>query len=290
MEVKYSVYDKKISKAACEIARSAGQTLTKHYLIRAKKHLKIEFKGDPTNLVTDVDRKVEKEIVRYIETNFPDHGILSEEGASCRPSSRYLWIIDPLDGTTNYAHGYPHFAISIGIERDGEIIIGVVYDPLRDELFFAMKGLGARLNGRRIHVSNEKDLDRSLLLTGFPYDIRVSQENNLNHWNAFALRCQAVRRDGSAALNLAYVAAGRADGFWEIKLKPWDTAAGHLLVLEAEGMVTDFMNNPVDIFGKEIVASNGKIHSQILKCINDTRTHHKETVPFLSGKNFELKA
>lgn len=288
MEPKYSVFDKKISKAACEIARKAGQTLTKHYLIRTRKRLKIEFKGDPTNLVTDVDKKVEKQIAQFIESNFPDHGILSEEGISCRPSSKYLWIVDPLDGTTNFAHGYPHFAISIGIERDGEVIIAVVYDPLRDELFFAMKGLGARLNGRRIHVSNEKELDKSLLLTGFPYDIRVSYENNLNLWNTFALKSQAVRRDGSAALNLAYVAAGRADGFWEIKLKPWDTAAGSLLVLESGGVVTDFVNKPVDIFGKEIVASNGKIHSQMLTCIKETCC--KDTVPVLDGKNFELKA
>ncbi|MGC8927105.1 MAG: inositol monophosphatase family protein [Myxococcota bacterium] len=288
MEPKYSVFDKKISKAACEIARKAGQTLTRHYLIRTRKRLKIEFKGDPTNLVTDVDKKVEKQIAQFIESNFPDHGILSEEGISCRPSSKYLWIVDPLDGTTNFAHGYPHFAISIGIERDGEVIIAVVYDPLRDELFFAMKGLGARLNGRRIHVSNEKELDRSLLLTGFPYDIRVSYENNLNLFNTFALKSQAVRRDGSAALNLAYVAAGRADGFWEIKLKPWDTAAGSLLVSEAGGTVTDFVNKPVDIFGKEIVATNGKIHSQVLTCIKETCC--KDTVPVLDGKNFEIKA
>ncbi|MGB9599517.1 MAG: inositol monophosphatase family protein [Myxococcota bacterium] len=288
MEPKYSVFDKKISKAACEIARKAGQTLTRHYLIRTRKRLKIEFKGDPTNLVTDVDKKVEKQIAQFIESNFPDHGILSEEGISCRPSSKYLWIVDPLDGTTNFAHGYPHFAISIGIERDGEVIIAVVYDPLRDELFFAMKGLGARLNGRRIHVSNEKELDRSLLLTGFPYDIRVSYENNLNLFNTFALKSQAVRRDGSAALNLVYVAAGRADGFWEIKLKPWDTAAGSLLVSEAGGTVTDFVNKPVDIFGKEIVATNGKIHSQVLTCIKETCC--KDTVPVLDGKNFEIKA
>lgn len=288
MEPKYSVLDKKISKAACEIARKAGQTLIKHYLIRTRKRLKIEFKGDSTNLVTDVDKKVEKQIAQFIESNFPEHGILSEEGISCRPSSKYLWIVDPLDGTTNFAHGYPHFSISIGIERDGEVIIAVVYDPLRDELFFAMKGLGARLNGRRIHVSNEKELDKSLLLTGFPYDIRVSYENNLNLWNAFVLKCQAVRRDGSAALNLAYVAAGRADGFWEIKLKPWDTAAGSLLVMEAGGTVTDFVNRPVDIFGKEIVASNGKIHSQMLECIKETCC--KEAVPLLDGKNFEIKA
>jgi myo-inositol-1(or 4)-monophosphatase len=137
-------------------------------------------------------------------------------------------------------------------------------------------------------VSNEKELDKSLLLTGFPYDIRVSYENNLNLWNAFALKSQAVRRDGSAALNLAYVAAGRADGFWEIKLKPWDTAAGSLLVSEAGGVVTDFVNKPVDIFGKEIVASNGKIHSQMLTCIKETCC--KDTVPVLDGKNFELKA
>ncbi len=288
MDPKYSVFDKKVSKAACEIARKAGQTLIRHYMIRTRKKLKIEFKGDPTNLVTDVDRKVEKQIAQYIETVFPDHGILSEEGISCRPSSKYLWIVDPLDGTTNFAHGYPHFAISIGIERDGDIIIAVVYDPLRDELFFAMKGLGSRLNGRRIHVTGEKELDKSLLLTGFPYDIRVSYENNLNLFNTFAIKCQAVRRDGSAALNLAYVAAGRADGFWEIKLKPWDIAAGSLLVSEAGGIVTDFVNKPVDIFGKEILASNGKIHSEMLTYIKETTG--KNTLPFLNGKNFEIKA
>jgi myo-inositol-1(or 4)-monophosphatase len=226
----------------------------------------IAFKG-AINLVTEMDTRAERVVVETLLHAFPDHGILAEEEATRENGSPFRWIIDPLDGTTNYAHGYPCFAVSLALESAGEVIVGVVYDPMREELFSAGKGLGAHLNGQPIAVSAVDSLILSLLATGFPYDRGVSEKNNLNHFNELLMASQEVRRDGSAALDLCSVAAGRFDGFWELKLKPWDVAAGILIVREAGGTVSDFRGTRSSIHNLEIVASNGRIHSQMLKLL-----------------------
>jgi len=227
------------------------------------KEKKIEFKGE-INLVTEVDKICESRIIEIINKAFPEHNILTEETPMPEGSSPYRWIIDPLDGTTNYAHGYPRFCTSIALELEGEICLGAIYDPLLDELFTAHKGQGAFLNGERIAVSTTERLTNALICTGFPYDLRESPVNNVNHFNNFIMEARAVRRDGSAALDLCYVAMGRFDGFWELKLYAWDVAAGKLIVEEAGGVVTDFGGGPLDIYGQEILASNGLIHEEMI--------------------------
>ena len=232
----------------------------------------ISYKGE-INLVTEMDRLSEKTVVDTILRAFPRHGILAEEDARIESESGYLWVIDPLDGTTNYAHGYPNFSVSIGLEHKGEVVVGVVYDPMRDELYTAQKGQGAFLNGNPIIVSKHDTLIRSLLATGFPYDRTTSAENNLNYFNALIMASQEVRRSGSASLDLCNLAAGRLDGYWELKLQPWDVAAGSLIVREAGGTVTDFSGKRSSIRDKEVVASNGRIHEQILEIIERARHH-----------------
>jgi myo-inositol-1(or 4)-monophosphatase len=230
------------------------------------KDKKVEFKGE-INLVTEVDRICEARIVEIIREVFPEHNILTEETPMPENSSFYRWVIDPLDGTTNYAHGYPFFCTSVALELEGEIVLGVIYDPLLDELFTAQEGQGAFLNGARISVSATERLTEALLCTGFPYDLRESPVNNLDHFNNFIMEARAVRRDGSAALDLCYVAMGRFDGFWELKLNPWDVAAGKLLVEEAGGVVTDFAGGPLDIYGQETLATNGRIHEEMIRVL-----------------------
>jgi len=222
-------------------------------------------------LVTEMDLLAEKVIVSEIRKRYPDHSLLAEEKTDLRGDSPYRWVIDPLDGTTNYAHGYPVFSLSIALEKAGEVILGVVYDPTRDELFVGKKGKGARLNGRKIHVSSTPKLSECLLATGFPYDIRETAADNFDHFRNFALRVHAVRRAGSAALDLCYVAAGRFDGFWEMKLGPWDLAAGSLMVREAGGKVTDFLGTPLVLDGKYVLASNGKIHREMIQLLKRGR-------------------
>ncbi len=226
----------------------------------------VKYKG-AVNLVTEMDLLSEKVIVSEIRKRYPDHSLLAEEKTSLQENSPFRWIIDPLDGTTNYAHGFPVFSVSIALEKAGEVLLGVVYDPTRDELFVGKKGKGARLNGRKIHVSSTPKLSKSLLATGFPYDLRENPADNFDHFRNFALRVHAVRRVGSAALDLCYVAAGRFDGFWEMRLGPWDLAAGGLMLREAGGKITDFLGNPVGLDGKHVVASNGKIHREMLKVL-----------------------
>jgi myo-inositol-1(or 4)-monophosphatase len=260
------------TKLAIDTAIKAGKIIIKH----SGRVKKIGFK-DAVNLVTDVDKLSEEMITSSIRSMFPDHGILTEESKEKRSASEFKWVIDPLDGTTNYAHNLPVYCVSIALEEKGQIILGVVYNPNLDELFVAEKGKGAYLyKGRgsskskhKISVSHESQLGKSLLATGFPYDIRTSRVNNLNHFTNFYKKCQAVRRMGAAALDLAYLAMGRFDGFWELKLSPWDMAAGSLLITEAGGKVTDFSGGPFNIYLKEILATNGKIHQQmvdVLKC------------------------
>ena len=250
-------------RIAIQTAKKAGFVLRD----RLGQKRKIGYKG-AVNLVTEMDILSEKIIIAEIQKNFPDHAILAEERTAIEKTSRFRWIIDPLDGTTNYAHGFPIFSVSIALAKDEEAILGVVYDPTRDELFTAEKGKGSRLNGRRIRVSSESNLSRSLLATGFPYDLRKSRFNNFDHFHNFAVRAQAVRRTGSAALDLCYVAAGRFDGFWEMKLGPWDIAAGSLLVSEASGKITNFLGRPLNLSGNHVLASNGKIHKSMLRVIN----------------------
>jgi myo-inositol-1(or 4)-monophosphatase len=248
-----------------QVAREAGRLL----LDRFHTELAVSHKGT-VNLVTDVDLAAEELIVSRIRMAFPTHSILAEERHNEAPSNEGIhWVIDPLDGTTNYAHGYPVFSVSIGLEISGEVEWGVVFDPVRDELYSARRASGASCNGVPLCVSKTPSLGSSLLATGFPYDIQVSQENNLDNFCGFAVRVQGVRRAGSAALDLCYVAAGRFDGFWEFKLKPWDCAAGSLVVREAGGVVTSFNGGPLSIYKGEVVASNGLIHQEMLDVLKE---------------------
>lgn len=254
---------KDFRNVAIEAALKAGKVLLKNFG-RANK---VSYKGE-INLVTEIDHLSEKIIVDHLHKNFEEHAIITEEIYSLKKDSEYQWLVDPLDGTTNYAHGFPVFCVSIGLSWEKRIILGVVYQPVLKEIFVAQKGKGSFLNGRKIRVSRTTKLTRSLLATGFPYDIRTSPNNNLNHFCNFALSAQAVRRAGAAALDLAYTAAGRFDGFWEFGLNPWDVAAGILLVEEAGGKVTDFKGKPYDIRRGEILTSNGRIHTQMLAVLN----------------------
>ncbi len=230
----------------------------------------VEFKG-AIDLVTEMDRLSERIILSRIKSAFPDHGILTEESPEEVTHSGCRWIIDPIDGTTNYAHAFPVFCVSIALERDGEVECGVVYHPMLDELFVAEKGRGATLNGKRISVSKTRNLDKSLLATGFPYDIRTSELNNLDNFASFAVKAQAIRRAGSAALDLSYVACGRFDGYWEMKLRPWDVAAAALIVKEAGGIITAFGGGEFSIYGHECLASNALVHEEMLSVLNERK-------------------
>jgi myo-inositol-1(or 4)-monophosphatase len=244
---------------AVEAARTAGLFL-KQNLGKVKDIQKKA--GQEKNLVTEIDKRSEEMIINIIRKHFPAHDILAEEGGGTHgSSSNYKWIIDPLDGTTNFTHGFPVFCVSIGIEYKGELLVGVIYDPNFDELFTAEKGQGAFLNGKRISVSKLDSLEKSLLVTGFPYNIADNPDHAVEHFVHFLMKAQAVRRMGSAAIDLAYVAAGRYEGFWEVALNPWDMAAGALLVQEAGGIITDLAGNPFSIYKNEVLATNGLVHN-----------------------------
>jgi myo-inositol-1(or 4)-monophosphatase len=246
---------------AVEAALEAGRFLKAN----VGKIKTIERKGgQETNLVTEIDRKAEQIIIGRIKEKYPDHDFLGEESGSADVKSEYKWIIDPLDGTINYTHGVPVFCVSIGLEHNGEIILGVVYDPNLDELFTAEKGKGAYLNKKRIEVSKKTRLIESLIVTGFPYDIRDNPDPVVAHFRNFLAEAQAIRRLGSAAIDLCYVAAGRFDGFLEGMLNPWDMAAGVLMVTEAGGKWTDFRGLPSSVYGKQMLATNTLIHDQML--------------------------
>lgn len=249
---------------ARELAREAGA------LQRAKlwQPFRIENKGT-IDLVTEVDKASEALLVGGLQQTFPEHDFLAEENDYGSRGTSHKWIIDPLDGTTNFAHGFPWFAVSMALEIDGEIRLGVIYHPMMDELFSAIKGEGAELNGRKLQVSSRSPLQKSLLATGFPYDCASDQENNFANFTNFQMKCRGIRRAGAAALDLAYVAAGRIDGFWECKLKPWDVAAGVLLVNEAGGRVTAHDGAPYSVYNHRIVASNGLIHDEMLAILAD---------------------
>ena len=250
------------------IAREAGALLREYF----HRGVHAEYKGD-VDIVTEADRASEKLISERLRAAFPEHGIYGEEGTRTGLDREYRWYIDPLDGTTNFAHGFPVFCVVLGCERrsaglkpdeDGEMVAGVIYDPLRDELFVAERGSGSRLNGKPIHVSKTKTLQESLVSTGFPSQKR-HMSPNVHFYQEFTLRSHGVRRAGSAAIDLAYVAAGRLEAFWEFKLNPWDTSAGYLIVEEAGGKVTHFDGSKFTLDSREVLATNGLIHDEMVR-------------------------
>lgn len=254
-------------RVAVDAARAAGRLLSEH----ADQPRRIAYKGRPTDLVTEMDGRAEALIVERLRRAFPDDAILAEELGAVPGRSGRRWLVDPLDGTTNYAHGLPIFAIAVALEHGGRVQLGVAYDPTRDELFVAERGAGATLNDTPLAVSGRTTLGESLLVTGFPYDIRTTTDTNLPEYAAFSLRARAVRRLGSAVLDLAYVAAGRFDGYWELRLGPWDVAAGVVLVEEAGGRVTDLDGAPLNLDAPRVVASNGLVHPELLAVLAELR-------------------
>ncbi|HEY6445516.1 MAG TPA: inositol monophosphatase family protein [Acidobacteriaceae bacterium] len=258
--------------AAAPIALEAGALLCEFF----DRGVATEYKGD-VDLVTEADRASEKLIVERLSAAFPAHGIYGEEGSRRQIEAEYRWYIDPLDGTTNFAHGFPVFCVSMGLEHrsaglaaeaDGELIAGIIYDPTRDELFSAQKGMGAWRDGRRMHVSGTKTLAEALVATGFPSRKRHASPN-IHFYHEVTLRSHGVRRAGSAALDLAYTACGRLDGFWEFNLNPWDTAAGAVLVLEAGGAMTRFDDAPFQLNSREVLASNGLLRGELTSLFGD---------------------
>ncbi len=251
---------------AIKAAREAGDIL-QHFAARG---FRVETKGR-IDLVTEADLASEKHITSLIRQHFPTHHILAEESGGTAASDlgeEYYWIIDPLDGTTNFSHGFPCYAVSIGIERAGAPVAGVIYDPTRDELFAAERGSGARLNGRKITVSTVSVLEKALVVSGFPYDVRERMDEYLPAWREFLKTSQGVRRLGSASLDMACVASGRMDGFWENGLHAWDTAAGRVLVEEAGGKLTRLDGSPFDNFVPSLLCTNGLIHEQMLEVLS----------------------
>ncbi len=251
---------KSYKKIAVEAALKSGEFI-KSSLGRIKN---ISYKG-VRNIVTDVDKKAEKIIIGKIFSAFPDHSVLSEEMGAKNTISSFKWLIDPLDGTTNFAHAFPFFSVSIALEEEGEVILGVVYEPVRNELFYAEKGRGAYLNNKRISVSKTKKLIDAFLATGFSYRLQEAKHNNVDYFNRFLMRSMAIRRAGSAALDFCYVACGRFDGYWELDLNPWDCAAGTLIVREAAGTVTKLDGSEYSHYDKEVLATNGVIHKKMVR-------------------------
>ncbi len=250
-------------QTAIDAAKEAGK-----FLRESKgKSLKIENKSSSIDPVTQIDKQAEKIIIDTIKGRYPDHAILAEEGGESDDISEYRWIIDPLDGTVNFTHGLPIYCVSIGLEYKGAIIAGAVYEPNVDDLYTAERGKGAFLNGKRIRVSDNDRLIDSILITGFPYDIHDNPDNTIGRFTDFLMEAQAIRRLGSAAIDLCYIAAGYGDGFWEAFIKPWDIAAGMLLVEEAGGKVTDFDGKPIGADSQRILATNGKIHDIMLNVL-----------------------
>jgi myo-inositol-1(or 4)-monophosphatase len=246
-------------ETAAEIAREAGGLLAIYFERRVSFELKGAF-----DLVTEADRASEKLVVERLRSHFPQHGIVAEEGGGIETDSEYRWFVDPLDGTTNFAHGFPMFNVTLGLERAGEMIAGVIYDPIRQEMFAAEAGGGSYLNNRRIRVSSTNRLESSLACTGFPS--RKRHENvNIHFYHQVGVNTHGARRTGSAAIDLAWVACGRLDFFWEIGLNPWDMAAGRLIVAEAGGLVSDMQGNPHTLNSPHILTSNGHLHEQVLQ-------------------------
>lgn len=246
-----------------QIALEAGAIVKEGF----KKNINIEFKTNESNLVTEIDKKSEKIIIDFIKKEFPTHGIIAEESGSSNHEAEYIWIIDPLDGTTNFAHGFPIFSVSIGVQKNGETIAGAVYDIMRETLYKAELGCGAYANERKIGVSKNDNLRRALLVTGFPYNVGDNPNKAIEKFIAFLTASRAVRRLGSAAIDFCFVAEGAFDGFWEVALNPWDICAGKLIVEEAGGVVTDFNGQKINVFSKEILANNRLIHDQMMQIL-----------------------
>jgi myo-inositol-1(or 4)-monophosphatase len=252
---------------AVEAALKAGAFLRARF---GEQH-QVTYKGSPTNLVTEMDRAAERIILEAIAARFPEHGVLAEESGARRGRAPHRWIVDPLDGTTNYAHGLPIYGVSVALELDGRLAVGVVYDPSREECFVAERGRGASLNGARLRVSATPALAESLLGTSYPNDLSAAPQDNLAEHAALMRRCRSVRALGSAVLGLAAVAAGRLDGYWEQRLGAWDVAAGALLIREAGGTVTAVDGGALDLAAPTIAASNGPIHSELIAALEEVR-------------------
>lgn len=253
-------------KVAIEAAVQSGSFI-KNSLGKIKR---ISYKSR-INMVTDIDTKAEAMIIKKILSVFKDHSILSEESRPREGASAFKWVIDPLDGTTNFVHSFPFFCVSIGLEKEGAVVLGVVYDPLRDELFYAEDKKGAYCNKRRIHCSRTSRLSEGFLSTGFAYGVKEAKDNNILNFKNFLMRALAIRRAGSAALDFCYVACGKFDGFWELDLHPWDCAAGSLIVREAGGSVTRFDGSPHSHYDKEVLVSNGRIHRQMVRVLGKSK-------------------
>ena len=254
-------------RVAIDAARAAGQILRTEFRTAHR----VAFKGQTTNLVTEMDERAEELIVGRLASAFPDDTILAEERGAAPGRSGRRWIVDPLDGTTNYAHGLPVFSVAIALEVDRRIALGVAYNPSVDELYVAERGRGATVNDEPLAVSTTTGLEASLLATGFPYNIRETDDTNLEESAAFSLRCRGVRRFGSAVLDLAWVAAGRLDGVWALRLGAWDVAAAGLFVEEAGGRITNLVGDAVDLDAPTVVASNGRIHDEMLAVLREIR-------------------
>ncbi|GIO32121.1 inositol monophosphatase [Paenibacillus albilobatus] len=272
----YVVTSKSYTAVAINAASKAGEWI-KSRLGTVKQ---LNTKSAVSDLVTEVDKGAESMIRKLIFTHFPDHAILGEEGVAPGPEAsaqalekyaeeEYLWIVDPVDGTTNFVHGFPFFSVSIALAHKGEIIVGVIYDPSRDEMFVAEKGKGAYVHGKRMQVSDEAKLEESLLATGFPVDLAGTLPVNMAGLAYLAPKVRNIRSGGSAALHLAYVAAGRLTGFWEIGLNAWDTAAGALMVMESGGQITDTAGNPYSLRTRHIAATNGAVHSELVQALKE---------------------
>lgn len=246
-----------------QISIEAGEIIRESF----NKNIKVSYKSNEKDLVTEVDKLSEKHIIDFIRTKYPSHGILAEESGNIKEGEEYLWVIDPLDGTVNFAHGLPVFSISIGLRKNRQTIAGVVYDIMQNVIYSAEKGKGAYANSQKIQVTENENLAHALLVTGFPYTIASNPENALGKFTSLTVAARGIRRLGSAAIDLCYVAKGVFDGFWEVFLNPWDMCAGKLIVEEAGGLVTDFDGKEMDIYSKRILATNGKIHQSMIEIL-----------------------
>ncbi len=246
------------------IAKEAGEIIRNGF----GENLKVELKTGDNNIVTNIDKAAEKTILNFVKLEYPNHSIIAEESGTERKSSEYTWVVDPLDGTTNFAHGLPIFAVSIGVQKNGETITGVVYDVMNDKVYAAEKGSGTYVNGYKSSVTKNNSLPESLVVTGFPYDIKKDLDETVRVFTQFLLKARGVRRLGSAAISLCYVASGIFDAFWESGLNPWDVCAGMLLVKEAGGINSNFTGDSINIFANQILSTNGNIHNEMLKVFN----------------------
>lgn len=262
-----SVEEQKMKETLIKATREAGKIILQHF----NGDFKVDHKEGVNNLVTEIDKLAEKHIIDIIQKTFPKHSIISEEIGELKQASEYQWIIDPIDGTVNFAHGVPICCVSIGLMRNDRLILGAVYNPMMNEFFFAEKGKGATLNGSAIHVSKKNDFATAFLVTGFPYRWPDKGEHPVKVFERMVLKGLPVRRLGSAAIDLCWVACGRFDGFWEYNLAPWDVAAGYLIVEEAGGKITNFDGAPYNVFEKQTLATNGLIHDDMLMAIKPPR-------------------